>query len=210
MARAKVPGNANGGSPRSEPPSALHPSLISSCERRLSWPPGRKSQPAWPSAERPPRYARASSRPRWSGFPLSRATSRSSAHWRSRTRHRSGDVSPLLDTPEKHPTVGSGRNHTRFLEKRRVQHRAQANRHVVGSECSKAGPNVARLGRRIGLGLQIRAPGRGCAVRRHRQRGRTAACSDPEGPRGAQGRMSVGEIEPVLRLESRAPGPHGT
>ena len=116
------------------PPSVLRAAFTSSYGRRLSWPPGRKSQPAWPSAERPPRYARASSRPRWSGFPLSRATSRSSAHWRSRKRHRSGDVSPLLDTPEKHPTVGSGSNHTRFCGKRRPQHHRYAvNRHVVGS-----------------------------------------------------------------------------
>jgi len=210
MARAKLPANANGGSPRSEPPSALHPSLISSCERRLSWPPGRKSQPAWPSAERPPRCARASSRPRWSGFPPSRATSRSSAHWRSRTRRRSVDVSPLLDTPKKHPTVGSGRNHTRFFKKRRVQHRAQTNRHVVGSGCSKAGPNVARLGRRIGWRLRLRPPGRGSAVRRHRHSAPTAPCADPQGPRGTPGRVSVGrKSQPAPRLASRAAA-HGT
>jgi hypothetical protein len=119
---------------RGWPPSVLRAAFTSSYGRRLSWPPGRKSQPAWPSAERPPRYARASSRPHWSGFPLSRATSGSSAHWRSRKRHRSGDVSPLLDTPEKHPTVGSGWNHTRFCEKRRAQHhRCAVKRHVVGS-----------------------------------------------------------------------------
>ena len=107
----------DGGPPTGGPPSLLRAALTSSCGRRLSWRPGRKFQPAWPSAARPLRYARASSRPHWSACRLSRATSGSSAHWRSRMRRHSGDVSPLLDTPENTQRVGSGGIIHAFAEK---------------------------------------------------------------------------------------------
>jgi hypothetical protein len=53
----------------------------------------------------------------------------------------------------KHPTVGSGRNHTRFCEKRRVQHgERKGNRHVVGSGQLERGASQ-RFGSSLATGV---------------------------------------------------------